>query len=102
MDGWVQIVVGIAAVVTAVGIIFSKAILPGARFVSLLDEVLPVIQGDEDATPPIPPLRDRLSAMERRSEDAYREAAAAYHEARAAKESSVAVLTALRRKGLEL
>lgn len=95
MDGWVGVVVGIAAVVTAVGVIFSKAILPGARFVSLLDEVLPVIQGDEHATPPVPPLKDRLSAMERRGEDAYREA-------RAAKESSVAVLRALREKGLQL
>lgn len=86
---------GIAAFVAAVGVIFRKAILPAARVLTLAEEFFPLVQGDERAVPPVPPLRDRLVNLEARTEDSYREA-------RAAKECSVAVLSALKRKGLEL
>lgn len=43
MAGWIQVVVGIAAVITALGIIFTKVIRPGARFVAVSEEVVPVM-----------------------------------------------------------
>lgn len=94
MATWVAIVGGLAVIITG-GTVILKFVLSVGRAVSIFDEFMPLVTGDEKATPPVLPLKDRLNTMEKTVDNAY-------HEARAAKETSVAVLRALSRKGLEL
>lgn len=44
MPVWAQLLIGVAAVVIASGVIWAKVLLPGARLVSLLDNLLPLLR----------------------------------------------------------
>lgn len=94
MATWVQVVGGLALLITGGGVI-AKFIRAFGRAVSMVDDFWPLVSGDPKASPPVPALKDRLSAMQTQCE-------AAARDCRVAKETSVAVLNALRRKGMDL
>ncbi|MGH9226167.1 MAG: hypothetical protein ACRD2W_20820 [Acidimicrobiales bacterium] len=64
MPLWAQVVVGIAAVGTALGWVFTRAILPGARLITLIDELLPLLPQVRELAMQWPEVKARIERIE--------------------------------------
>lgn len=63
MPLWVQIIIAAAAVVTAIGILWTKVLKPGAQMVVLLTELAPILKDLHATFQGKPPVFDVLNEI---------------------------------------